>query len=173
MSYRAFKHLLGETSLERKCRFLFGAGILLLITASFWLYAHMTESLAYEQVKTTGRLLVDSTVRRLHDGVYEVTKWRLKPMRSEGHPRRAKEEPQPRAADEWQQFRLAFDEQSEENLRDAVREYQYRIIKPNNSNRIYQPEDEFESGLLKDFLNDEQTSEFSRQVPSQPFIHYY
>ena len=32
MSYRAFKRLLGETSLERKCRFLFGAGTLLLIT---------------------------------------------------------------------------------------------------------------------------------------------
>ena len=29
MSYRAFKRLLGETSLERKCRFLFGAFILL------------------------------------------------------------------------------------------------------------------------------------------------
>ena len=45
MSYRAFKHLLGETSLERKCRFLFGGFIVLLITASFWLYLHMTESL--------------------------------------------------------------------------------------------------------------------------------
>jgi hypothetical protein len=42
MSYRAFKRLLGETSLERKCRFLFGAGILLLITGSFWLYALRT-----------------------------------------------------------------------------------------------------------------------------------
>src|SRR5713101_603689 len=53
MSYRAFKHLLGETSLERKCRFLFGAGILLLLTASFWWYAHQTESLAYRQQATT------------------------------------------------------------------------------------------------------------------------
>lgn len=53
MSYRAFKHLLGETSLERKCRFLFGAGILLLLTASFWWYAHQTEKLAYEQAGTT------------------------------------------------------------------------------------------------------------------------
>ena len=43
MSYRAFKRLLGETSLERKCRFLFGAFILLLITSSFWLYARQTE----------------------------------------------------------------------------------------------------------------------------------
>ena len=54
MSYRAFKRLLGETSLERKCRFLFGAGILLLITASFWWYARQTEGLAYEQTQTTG-----------------------------------------------------------------------------------------------------------------------
>ena len=58
MSYRAFKRLLGETSLERKCRFLFGAFILLLITSSFWLYARQTESLAYEQLTTTCRLLV-------------------------------------------------------------------------------------------------------------------
>jgi hypothetical protein len=47
MSYRAFKRLLGETSLERKCRFLLGAGILLLITLSFWVYARQTETLAY------------------------------------------------------------------------------------------------------------------------------
>ena len=58
MSYRAFKRLLGETSLERKCRFLFGAFILLLITSSFWLYARQTESLAYDQLTTTCRLLV-------------------------------------------------------------------------------------------------------------------
>jgi two-component system, NarL family, sensor histidine kinase BarA len=59
MSYRAFKRLLGETSLERKCRFLFGAGILLLITLSFWLYAYQTEGLAYDQAKTTCSLLVE------------------------------------------------------------------------------------------------------------------
>src|SRR6202035_1222899 len=58
MSYRAFKRLLGETSLERKCRFLFGAFILVLITSSFWLYARLTESLAYDQLTTTCRLLV-------------------------------------------------------------------------------------------------------------------
>src|SRR3954468_2978338 len=58
MSYRAFKRLLGETSLERKCRFLFGAFILLLISGSFWLYARQTEHLAYDQITTTGRLLV-------------------------------------------------------------------------------------------------------------------
>jgi signal transduction histidine kinase len=58
MSYRAFKRLLGETSLERKCRWLLGAGVLLLMTGSFWVYARQTESLAYEQLDTTGRALV-------------------------------------------------------------------------------------------------------------------
>ena len=38
MSYRSFKHLLGETSLERKCRFIFGLGIFLLVTVRFLLY---------------------------------------------------------------------------------------------------------------------------------------
>jgi two-component system sensor histidine kinase BarA len=66
MSYRAFKRLLGETSLERKCRFLFGAGILLLITLSFWFYAYQTEYLAYDQATITCRLLVEPIVWKRH-----------------------------------------------------------------------------------------------------------
>src|SRR5271170_6688949 len=66
MSYRAFKRLLGETSLERKCRFLFGAGILVLITLSFWLYAYLTEQLAYNQAVTTCRLLVFPILAQHH-----------------------------------------------------------------------------------------------------------
>ncbi|HVS39875.1 MAG TPA: ATP-binding protein [Gemmataceae bacterium] len=64
MSYRAFKRLLGETSLERKCRFLFGAFILLLITSSFWLYAWQTEQLAFDQLTATCRLLVVQIMQR-------------------------------------------------------------------------------------------------------------
>ena len=64
MSYRSFKHLLGETSLERKCRFLFGGFILLLISSSFWLYARQTEHLAYDQITTTCRQLVVQIVDR-------------------------------------------------------------------------------------------------------------
>src|SRR5207245_10283353 len=66
MSYRAFKRLLGETSLERKCRFLFGAGILLLITISFWIYAYQTEHLAYDQTTTTCRVLVNPIFENDH-----------------------------------------------------------------------------------------------------------
>ncbi len=64
MSYRAFKRLLGETSLERKCRFLLGGFILVLITGSFWLYARQTEHLAYDQIVTTCRLLMIQIVDR-------------------------------------------------------------------------------------------------------------
>jgi signal transduction histidine kinase len=67
MSYRAFKRLLGETSLERKCRFLFGAAILVLIALSFLLYAYQTEHLAYEQAKTSCRVLVREVLIRHHD----------------------------------------------------------------------------------------------------------
>lgn len=66
MSYRSFKRVLGETSLERKCRFLFGACLLLLITASFWWYGEKTETLLYKQNRNKGRLLVDTIMALDH-----------------------------------------------------------------------------------------------------------
>ena len=66
MSYRAFKKLLGETSLERKCRWLLGAAVLVLMTGSFWVYAVQTEGLAHDQLQSTGRTLVAPTLARLH-----------------------------------------------------------------------------------------------------------
>jgi signal transduction histidine kinase len=66
MSYRAFKRLLGETSLERKCRFLFGSGVVLLIWLSFWLYASQTERLAYSQAVADCRLLVAPSLVQHH-----------------------------------------------------------------------------------------------------------
>lgn len=66
MSYRAFKHLIGETSLERKCRFLFGIGILVLIALSFYLYAVQTEHLAYGQAVNSCRVLVQPVLAQHH-----------------------------------------------------------------------------------------------------------
>src|SRR3954468_20220831 len=66
MSYKAFKRLLGETSLERKCRWLLGAGVLILMTGSFMVYAKQTEDIAYEQLETTGRALLSPSLARLH-----------------------------------------------------------------------------------------------------------
>ena len=66
MSYRSIKTVLGETSLERKCRFLFGASLLVLITASFWWYGYQTENMVYHQNRNTGRLLIDQVMLAKH-----------------------------------------------------------------------------------------------------------
>ena len=66
MSYRSFKHLLGETSLERKCRFIFGLGILLLVTVSFFLYGKKTEELVRNQATQNARLHVNDALKAHH-----------------------------------------------------------------------------------------------------------
>ncbi len=66
MSYRSIKRVLGETSLERKCRFLFGACLLLLITASFWLYGKRTNNIIDEQNRSTGYLLTLQEMQAAH-----------------------------------------------------------------------------------------------------------
>jgi signal transduction histidine kinase len=66
MSYRTFKRLLGETSLERKCRFLFGGGLLLLITLSFYVYGKLTSGLVEDKDQITGRLLVMPIILKKH-----------------------------------------------------------------------------------------------------------
>ncbi len=66
MSYRSFKHLLGETSLERKCRFIFGGGILVLVSISFYWYGLKTESLVIAQTNQTARILADMKVKSTH-----------------------------------------------------------------------------------------------------------
>lgn len=66
VSYRTIKRLLGETSLERKCRFLFGSGLLVLITGSFYIYARQTTDLVYTQNAVTARLLVSPVILEKH-----------------------------------------------------------------------------------------------------------
>ncbi len=66
VSYRSFKHLLGETSLERKCRFIFGGGILVLVTFSFYWYGQKTESLVIGQTTQAARMLVNPTIMNIH-----------------------------------------------------------------------------------------------------------
>lgn len=74
MSYRSIKRVLGETSLERKCRLLFGACLFVLITASFWWYGSQTEKLVYERNPNTGRLIVDQILYFRHWEKLETNK---------------------------------------------------------------------------------------------------
>jgi two-component system sensor histidine kinase BarA len=71
MSYRKFKQLLGETSLERKCRYLFGACLLALITGSFYWYLRRTEELLDDHSRSTGRILVWSVFFKHHLKLFE------------------------------------------------------------------------------------------------------
>jgi two-component system, NarL family, sensor histidine kinase BarA len=110
MSYRVFKRLLGETDLERKCRFLLGGGILFLMTLSFWGYARQTEGLAYDQMGTSGRLLVPPILARAH----------LEADRRD-------------AIDDFQQ-------QSEQTYPDSLSEYRYKVLKPDARQPEQKPE---------------------------------
>ena len=72
MSYRTIKRLLGETSLERKCRLLFGGGLLLLICGSFYFYARQTEQLVFVQNADLARYLVPSVILEKHASYFEA-----------------------------------------------------------------------------------------------------
>lgn len=95
MSYRSLKRMLGETSLERKCRFLFGSGLLLLITGSFYFYARQTTDLVYRQNTTTARLLVAPVVLEKHwkwsEGDREISRKLVESMALELKPDELKE----------------------------------------------------------------------------------
>jgi two-component system, NarL family, sensor histidine kinase BarA len=149
MSYRAFKHLLGETSLERKCRFLFGAFSLLLITGSFWLYAYQTEHLAYEQATTTCRLLVNPLLAMEHMRYYQGKKDNKFDLK---------------------QLELAWGlaDQKDRELGDLAK-YKFHLVRESNF------EDGFERDLLKDFAkgDDKPRNEASRRRPSESVLLYY
>jgi two-component system sensor histidine kinase BarA len=66
MSYRSLRDILGETSLERKVRFLFGLCLFVLIAGSFWWYGNRTEQLVSASSRATGRHVVDAVMLQIH-----------------------------------------------------------------------------------------------------------
>ena len=66
MAYRTFKRFVGETSLERKCRFLFGASLLLLILGSFLWCSRETSKIVFDNPRSSCRRLVAMALLRLH-----------------------------------------------------------------------------------------------------------
>ena len=66
MNYRSFKKLFGETSLERKCRLMFGFALLCLITTSFWIYASRTRRLVESLQVDKASALVPEIIYREH-----------------------------------------------------------------------------------------------------------
>jgi two-component system sensor histidine kinase BarA len=145
MSYRAFKRLLGETSLERKCRYLLGTVSLVLITGSFWFYARQTEDIARNATANAGRLLVPLILR--------------------AQPKHQDKSPTQAAMDEFQ-------ERSEQRWSEALSTYSYGFIEPNSRNPVKRPEPD-EVGIFNRFLNDPDHNDETRQQASgESFVYY-
>ena len=129
MSYRSFKRVLGETSLERKCRFLFGACLLLLITGSFWLYGWRTENLVYEKASDRGRLLVDSIML-----AYHFKEWDKEDVGNE----QAKKDKE------------ALVKSVIESL--SNQQHNWKFLRPDSQDGTGRPADAFEYALLEEFI---------------------
>jgi signal transduction histidine kinase len=144
MSYRAFKHLLGETSLERKCRFIFGGGILILITASFSWYGRESEKMVYEQNLHTCRMMVNPILVTHH--------WvELEPDSL---------------------FRPVIKSIFGETVPDDMKNAKWKFISPpilDDEKRL--PQDEFEYNALEAFAKGEAT-EVTRKLPDGTSYQY-
>lgn len=149
MSYRAFKRLLGETSLERKCRFLLGTVSVALITGSFWFYAHQTENVAINATANSCRLLVPQVLYNRHVAALQ-----------------GKDAKQVQAAME------RFQELWEKHGSKALSTYQYNFIKPDAKNPADSAEPD-EAPLLARFMEKPLHNEETRQLPTGESFYYY
>lgn len=66
MSYRSLKRLFGETSLERKFRFLLGSSLMILISGSFYWYAQRNLKVIELQYRQRAQLLVAQNLQQIH-----------------------------------------------------------------------------------------------------------
>ncbi len=71
VSYRGVKRVLGETNLERKCRWLFGMCLAVLIAGSFWWYGARTEQLVYDNTRVAAAALVEPVLLKVHNKFFE------------------------------------------------------------------------------------------------------
>jgi signal transduction histidine kinase len=72
MAYRSLKRVLGETSLERKCRLLFGFCLAVLIAGAFWGVDRVAEDLVMTNTRGKGRDLVDLIMLKTHFKAWET-----------------------------------------------------------------------------------------------------
>ncbi|MEM6331180.1 MAG: HAMP domain-containing protein, partial [Planctomycetota bacterium] len=73
MSYQGFKRVLGETSLERKCRWWFGVSLCMLLVLSFSFYSKKMQRVVEQSDRKVGPELVRATWLEAHSNV----EWRL------------------------------------------------------------------------------------------------
>jgi two-component system, NarL family, sensor histidine kinase BarA len=169
MSYRAFKRLLGETSLERKCRFLFGAGIFLLITGSFFLYAYQTEHLVDNQTMSICRALVNPIFDKHHTPF--IIKWQRDKLESElqaaGKRKQEIDDALDSNAKAWEQT-LQARKDADKQFAEKLANYRYEVLR---QDRL---EDSYERELFKEFTRPHDPKDEERQDrPNERMFHYY
>jgi len=155
-TYRALKHLIGETSLERKCHILFGLFILVLIIPSFWFYSWQTEHLAYDQLKTSSRLLVPSLIAEQHHAATDEKK------------AAAVEKAMAEVRSYWDDKVWPNDSAAP---RKVERGYKRTFIKPDDPEK--RPQDSAGYERLREFRDDPSTYEFNQQMLSEGKNFYY
>ena len=152
MSYQSIKRVLGESSLERKCLFLFGVALLLLISGSFWWYGARTEEVVFRQNRTKGRLLVDQIMYIEHWEKFETNEQFLPLVQDLAGNLRKQEYKsrfiQPDYTDQGQESKLEesllerFLQPPAESPHDGERqepEFYERLVAGGNQSEYYQP----------------------------------
>ena len=71
--YRTIKRFLGETSLERKSRFLFGACLVLLIGGAFWWVGRIAEDVAGDATRSRAHNLIAFRLLTHHAGAWRLS----------------------------------------------------------------------------------------------------
>ena len=74
MAQQSWRRVLGETSLERKCRLLFGFWLTLLISGAFWGVEKVSSDLILKNTRTTARDVVDVALMKPHFNYWETRK---------------------------------------------------------------------------------------------------
>lgn len=168
MSYRAFKRLLGETSLERKCHLLFGTVSLLLIAGSFFWYARRTEELIYDQSMTTGRLLVPSALTWLHFQRFQK-KEAEKPAGATVEAEHWKQQ-----YERWKTlYNAAAPPVTARDLPDQFRSQDFRVITHSHAGDLMLvPTEDVEYRLLEEFREGRSRESIQRR-PASKVIDYY
>ena len=154
MSYRSFKKLLGETSLERKCRFLLGGFILLLISGSFWLYARQTEDLAYDQTISLCRLLVQNVIDE-----------KLATVCAQGN--------SPTQSTFVDELLAEYSQNWHQTWPKAIRESRINIYRPGSKLPEKLPEDALSQERMREFLANPKMMEDNRLMLNRSINRYY
>lgn len=173
MSYRAFKRLLGETSLERKCRFLLGGFILLLISGSFWLYARQTENLAYDQTVSLCRLLVQNLV---DEKLATICGVQSPPGANSPKTNPSQPPASPITSTESQAVDRLLGEYArtwQQTWPKALRESRITIFRPGSNIPEKMPDDSISQTAMKEFLADPNRKEDNRLMLSRSVNQYY